>query len=86
MFIRTRDGLPVKSISDNGGEDEVIAPPGTALRCIRVQQRGSGVAYRPTVYLVAEDLVAEAEADSLRSGDEVDGRVLAGLDPNSEIV
>ena len=34
MFIRTRDGLPVKSISDNGGEDEVIAPPGTALPCI----------------------------------------------------
>ena len=25
MFIRTRDGLPVKSISDNGGQDEVIA-------------------------------------------------------------
>jgi hypothetical protein len=38
------------------------------------------------VYLVAEDLVAEAEADSLGSGDEVYGRVLAGLDPNSEIV
>ena len=34
-------------------------------------KRGSGIAYRPTVYLVAEDLVAEAEADSLRSGDEV---------------
>ncbi|MEU0498017.1 hypothetical protein [Mycobacterium sp. NPDC006124] len=64
MAIRTRDGLPVKAISANAGEDEVIIPPGTALRCVRVEP-ASGVERRPTVYLVAEDLVAEAEAQAL---------------------
>lgn len=62
MAIRTRDGLPVKAISANAGEDEVIIPPGTALRCVRVD--AAGVDRRPTVYLLAEDLVAEAEADA----------------------
>ncbi|QIV79639.1 ADP-ribosyltransferase domain-containing protein [Mycolicibacterium frederiksbergense] len=62
MVIRTRDGLPVKAISANAGEDEVIIPPGTALRCVRVD--AAGVEHRPTVYLVAEDLVAEAEAEA----------------------
>lgn len=61
MAIRTRDGLPVKAISANAGEDEVILPPGTALRCVRVDAT-AGVEHRPTVYLVAEDLVAEAES------------------------
>ena len=62
MVIRTRDGLPVKAISANAGEDEVIIPPGTALRCVRVD--AAGVEHRPTVYLVAEDLIAEAETES----------------------
>ena len=66
MAIRTRDGLPVKAISANAGEDEVIIPPGTALRCVRVEP-ASGVERRPTVYLVAEDLVAEAESQALKS-------------------
>lgn len=61
MAIRTRDGLPVKVISANTGEDEVILPPGIALRCVRVDTT-AGVEHRPTVYLVAEDLVAEAES------------------------
>ncbi|EHB48815.1 hypothetical protein MycrhDRAFT_5656 [Mycolicibacterium rhodesiae JS60] len=65
MVIRTRDGLPVKAISANAGEDEVIVPPGTALRCVRVDDRG--VEHQPTVYLVAEDLVAEAEATTVRA-------------------
>ncbi len=64
MAIRTRDGLPVKAISANAGEDEVIIPPGTALRCVRVEP-ASGLERRQTVYLVAEDLVAEAEAQVL---------------------
>ncbi|MBC7299779.1 MAG: hypothetical protein H5T78_02365 [Nocardia sp.] len=59
MVIRTRDGLPVKSISQYSGEDEVVIPPGANLRCVKVEK--NGVAGRPTVYLVAEDLVAEAE-------------------------
>lgn len=66
MAIRTRDGLPVKAISANAGEDEVIIPPGTALRCVRVEP-ASGVERRPTVYLVAEDLVAEAESQALKT-------------------
>lgn len=66
MAIRTRDGLPVKAISANTGEDEVIIPPGTALRCVRVDP-ASGGGRRPTVYLVAEDLVAEAESEALRN-------------------
>lgn len=60
MVIRTRDGLPVKSISARSGENEVIVPPGTALRCVHVAERG--LEQRPTVYLVAEDLAAEADA------------------------
>lgn len=59
MVIRTRSGLPVKSISQHSGEDEVIVPMGTDLRCVRVDHKGiNGV---PTVWLVAEDLVAEAD-------------------------
>ncbi|WP_225730995.1 MULTISPECIES: ADP-ribosyltransferase domain-containing protein [unclassified Nocardia] len=59
LVIRTRDGLPVKSISQFSGEDEVIVPPGTHLRCVRIDKNGIGG--KPTVYLVAEDLVAEEE-------------------------
>ncbi|MDH6285035.1 ADP-ribosyltransferase [Prescottella agglutinans] len=59
MVIRTRSGLPVKSISQVKGEDEVIIPMGTDLRCVKVDHHGiNGV---PTVWLVAEDLVAEAD-------------------------
>lgn len=59
MVIRTRSGLPVKSISLHSGEDEVIVPTGTDLRCVRVDHHG--VHGMPTVWLVAEDLVAEAD-------------------------
>ncbi len=59
MVIRTRSGIPVKSISHFKGEDEVIVPTGTDLRCVKVDHKGiNGV---PTVWLVAEDLVAEAD-------------------------
>lgn len=57
MVIRTRDGIPVKSISAHSSEDEVIMPPGSTLRCVGVDHH----AKYPTVYLVAEDLVAEAD-------------------------
>ncbi|QIV79594.1 hypothetical protein EXE63_00670 (plasmid) [Mycolicibacterium frederiksbergense] len=59
MVVRTREGLPVKSISNFSGEDEVILPMGSHLRCVHVDH--SGIAGAPTVYLVAEDLVAESE-------------------------
>ncbi|WP_230591072.1 ADP-ribosyltransferase [Rhodococcoides fascians] len=59
MVIRTRNGLPVKSISSFSSEDEVIVPTGTNLRCVKVDHKGVGGL--PTVWLVAEDLVAEAE-------------------------
>lgn len=59
MVIRTRSGLPVKSISLHSGEDEVIVPTGTDLRCVRVDHHG--LHGMPTVWLVAEDLVAEAD-------------------------
>lgn len=59
MVIRTRNGIPVKSISQFSGEDEVVVPPGTDLRCVKIEHNGLGG--RPTVYLVAEDLVAESE-------------------------
>jgi hypothetical protein len=79
MVIRTRDGLPVASISaidnnfeteDQDIESEVVIPPGTQLRCVRVDRSvrwplGYGAERRmPTVYLVAEDLVAEADANA----------------------
>ena len=67
MVIRTRDGLPVKSISANAGEDEVIIPPNTALRTVAVRQNNTGTVRGTTVYLVAEDLVAEAEAHAAKS-------------------
>lgn len=59
MVIRTRSGLPVKSISMHSSEDEVIVPIGTDLRCVRVDHKG--IHGMPTVWLVAEDLVAEAD-------------------------
>ncbi|MDN5757747.1 MAG: ADP-ribosyltransferase domain-containing protein [Tomitella sp.] len=59
MAIRTRDGLPVRNISQHKGEDEVIVPPGADLRCVHIDNNGIGG--MPTVYLVAEDLVAEAD-------------------------
>ena len=59
MVVRTRDGLPVKSISKFSSEDEVVLPMGTHLRCVKVDHKGIGG--RPTVYMVAEDLVAEAD-------------------------
>ncbi|RZL72711.1 MAG: hypothetical protein EOP32_38020, partial [Rhodococcus sp. (in: high G+C Gram-positive bacteria)] len=58
MVVRTRDGLPVKSISSYSSEDEVVLPMGTHLRCVKVDHHG--ISGRPTVYMVAEDLVAEA--------------------------
>nr|WP_226955820.1 ADP-ribosyltransferase [Rhodococcus opacus] len=60
MVVRTRDGLPVKSISKFSSEDEVVLPMGTNLRCVKVDHKGIGG--RPTVYMVAEDLVAEADS------------------------
>ncbi|WP_280781079.1 ADP-ribosyltransferase [Rhodococcus opacus] len=59
MVVRTRDGLPLKSISKFSSEDEVVLPMGTNLRCVKVDHKGIGG--RPTVYMVAEDLVAEAD-------------------------
>ncbi|MDV6284568.1 ADP-ribosyltransferase [Rhodococcus jostii] len=59
MVVRTRDGLPVKSISSYSSEDEVVLPMGTHLRCVKVDHHG--ISGRPTVYMVAEDLVAEAD-------------------------
>ncbi|RFZ10368.1 ADP-ribosyltransferase exoenzyme [Mycobacterium marinum] len=59
MVVRTREGLPVKSISKHSGEDEVILPMGSHLRCVHIDRKG--IAGMPTVYLVGEDLVAEAE-------------------------
>jgi hypothetical protein len=60
MVVRTRDGLPVKSISSYSSEDEVVLPMGTHLRCVKVDHKG--ISGRPTVYMVAEDLVAEADS------------------------
>jgi hypothetical protein len=59
MVVMTREGLPVKSISNHAGEDEVIVPTGAHLRCVHIDKNGVGG--KPTVYLVGEDLVAEAE-------------------------
>ncbi|QSE88053.1 hypothetical protein JWS13_05190 (plasmid) [Rhodococcus pseudokoreensis] len=60
MVVRTRDGLPLKSISNFSSEDEVVLPMGTDLRCVKVDHQGIGG--RPTVYMVAEDLVAESDS------------------------
>src|SRR5699024_971126 len=60
MAIRARGGLAVNSIGIPG-EDEVLVPPGTRLRV--VDHADNGVAGLPTVYLVGEDLVAEAQTD-----------------------
>ncbi|ELB86119.1 hypothetical protein Rwratislav_46585 [Rhodococcus wratislaviensis IFP 2016] len=59
MVVRTRDGLPVKSISSYSSEDEVVLLMGTNLRCVKVDHHG--ISGRPTVYMVVEDLVAEAD-------------------------
>lgn len=59
MVVMTREGIPVKSISNFAGEDEVILPTTSQLRCVHIDKNGIGG--RPTVYLVGEDLVAEAE-------------------------
>ena len=59
MAIRSRTGLAVKSISSHSHEDEVLMTMGTKMRCVDIQEKG--MHGRPTVYLVEEDLVAEAE-------------------------
>lgn len=59
MAIRSRTGLAVKSISSHSHEDEVLMTMGTNMRCVDIQEKG--MHGRPTVYLVEEDLVAEAE-------------------------
>lgn len=59
MAIRSRTGLAVKSISSHSHEDEVLMTMGTNMRCVDLQEKG--MHGRPTVYLVEEDLVAEAE-------------------------
>lgn len=59
MAIRSRTGLAVKSISSHNHEDEVLMTMGTQMRCVDIQEKG--MHGRPTVYLVEEDLVAEAE-------------------------
>ncbi|MFL0579618.1 ADP-ribosyltransferase domain-containing protein [Dietzia sp. 179-F 9C3 NHS] len=59
MAIRTRTGLAVKSISSHAGEDEVIIPMGTPVRTVHREMNGIGG--KPTVYLVEEALVAEAQ-------------------------
>lgn len=59
MAIRSRSGLAVKSISSHNHEDEVLMTMGTKMRCVDIQE--DGMHGRPTVYLVEEDLVAEAE-------------------------
>lgn len=59
MAIRSRTGLAVKSISSHNHEDEVLMTMGTRMRCVDIQEKG--MHGRPTVYLVEEDLVAEAE-------------------------
>lgn len=59
MAIRSRTGLTVKSISSFNSEDEVLMTMGTYMRC--VDKKEKGIHGRPTVYLVEEDLVAEAE-------------------------
>lgn len=65
MVVLTREGLPVKSISNFSGEDEVIIPVGAHLRSVHVDHHG--INGQPTVYLVGEDLVAEAE-DTVAGG------------------
>lgn len=59
MVVRTRSGIPVKSISQYSSEDEVVLPVGSNLRCVHIDH--SGINNAPTVYLVEEDLVAEAQ-------------------------
>ncbi|MFD6356685.1 ADP-ribosyltransferase [Nocardia tengchongensis] len=59
IVMRTRHCLPVESITKSQGEHEAIVPPGVDMRCVRVDHHGIGG--HPTVYLVAEDLVAEAQ-------------------------
>ncbi|MFC9995463.1 ADP-ribosyltransferase domain-containing protein [Nocardia sp. NPDC127526] len=61
--IRTHDGIPAKSFSQAGALDEVIIPPGTCLRSVRVDHRGIGD--RPTVYLVADDLITAEEGPAV---------------------
>lgn len=55
----TRQGIPVESISQCAGENEVIVPPGAGMRTVRIDKHGIGGV--PTVYMVGEDLCAEAD-------------------------
>jgi hypothetical protein len=59
MVIQTRDGLPVQPVAGDPFEDETILPPGSYLRCVHVDH--TGIAGKPTVYLVEEDLVADEQ-------------------------
>lgn len=59
LAIRTRSGLVIKSLSEAPDEDEALLPPGTDYRCVHLDHDGIGGL--PTVYLVEESLVAEAD-------------------------
>ncbi|WP_142390044.1 hypothetical protein [Mycobacterium sp. shizuoka-1] len=62
MVIQSRAALPIRSVSANPAEDESILGPAQRLRVVHVDPQGHATAGRPAVYLVAEDLVAAAQA------------------------
>lgn len=65
IVASTRSGLPVKAISNYASEDEVILAPGHQMRCVRVEKKG--INGMPTVYLVDEEMAAEAQDGVLDS-------------------
>lgn len=65
IVASTRNGLPVKAISSYSSEDEVILAPGQQMRCVRVEKKG--INGMPTVYLVDEEMAAEAQDGVLDS-------------------
>ena len=59
MVVQTTRALSVRSLADHRSEDEVILAPHSRLRCVRADRHG--IDGHPTVYLVDEELVADAQ-------------------------
>lgn len=61
IVANTRSGIPLRPLSAFPEEDEVALPPGHHMRCVHIDRVGFNGA--PVIYLVDEEMVAEAEAD-----------------------
>lgn len=65
IVASTRSGIPLRPLSKFPTEDEVALPPGHNMRCVHIDRVGFNGA--PVVYLVDEEMAAEADLEMFGS-------------------